>query len=99
MNEVGRRYDAGECPLPLVLRSADCARAAFGSLRSLRPAAAGARGDTAGAVIVLATVRGDLHDIGKNLVGMVLESAGYEVADLGTDVDAPRIVAAARQCR
>jgi len=90
MAELGRRYDAGAIALPLVLRSADAARDAFGVLRATpgRPHPAGAR-------VVLSTVRGDLHDIGKNLVGMVLEAAGFDVVDLGTDRNADDIARAA----
>ena len=47
--------------------------------------------------MVIGTVKGDLHDIGKNLVGMMLEGAGFEVVDLGTDVTAEKFVAAVRQ--
>ncbi len=87
MTEVGRRYDAGALALPLVLRNADAARAAFGALKAVASADAEqgepARGDAPR--VVLSTVKGDLHDIGKNLVGMVLEAAGYEVVDLGID--------------
>jgi len=90
MAELGRRYDAGAIALPLVLRSADAARDAFGVLR-----AAPGRSHPAGSRVVLSTVRGDLHDIGKNLVGMVLEAAGFDVVDLGTDRNADDIARAA----
>lgn len=90
MAELGRRYDAGAIALPLVLRSADAARDAFGALR-----AAPGRTHPAGSRVVLSTVRGDLHDIGKNLVGMVLEAAGFDVVDLGTDRNADDIAKAA----
>ncbi len=90
MAELGRRYDAGAITLPLVLRSADAARDAFGALR-----AAPGRMHPAGSRVVLSTVRGDLHDIGKNLVGMVLEAAGFDVVDLGTDRNADDIAKAA----
>lgn len=88
MTELGRRYDAGALALPVVLRSADAAREAFSSLRSSAEAATGPR-------VVLSTVKGDLHDIGKNLVGMVLAAAGYDVLDLGTDRSPGDIAAAA----
>ncbi len=92
MAELGRRYDAGAIALPLVLRSADAARDAFEALRGR----GGPHGDS-GPRVVLSTVRGDLHDIGKNLVGMVLEAAGYDVIDLGTDRSADDIAAAAAE--
>ena len=94
MAELGRLYDSGTCPLPMVLRSADCARAAFSELR-LWPDKKTAAAEFS-ATVVLATVRGDLHDIGKNLVGMVLESSGFRVVDLGTDCKAAQIISAAR---
>lgn len=92
MAELGRRYDVGSLALPLVLRSADAARDAFAALR----ARSDRRGIT-GPRVVLSTVRGDLHDIGKNLVGMVLEAAGYDVVDLGTDQGADDIARAAAE--
>lgn len=102
MAGIGQRFDRGELPLPLVLRSADCARAAFAALKTAlaapadsgQPVPVGA-GVAAVPHIVLATVRGDLHDIGKNLVGMVFESAGFIVTDLGTDCSAEHIIQAA----
>ena len=48
--------------------------------------------------MAIATVKGDLHDIGKNLVGMILEGAGFEVIDLGTDVPPDKVVAAVKEC-
>lgn len=101
MADLGKRYDTGGLPLPLVLRSADVARAGFDALR--RAVAADALGRTPSAgqggearrLVVLSTVKGDLHDIGKNLVAMVLEAGGYEIADLGIDRGADEIAAAA----
>ena len=95
MAELGRRYDAGSIALPLVLRSADAARDAFAALRASSPRDAPGTPGRPEATVVLSTVRGDLHDIGKNLVGMVLEAAGFDVRDLGTDRSADDIAAAA----
>ncbi|GAB1432470.1 methionine synthase [Spirochaetota bacterium] len=89
MTELGRRYDKGFLALPLVLRSADAARDAFSAIKAKH------KSKKAGQKLVLSTVKGDLHDIGKNLVGMVLEAAGYEVLDLGTDRSAEDIANAA----
>lgn len=97
MAELGRRYDAGAIALPLVLRSADAARDAFSSLRASSPRGGPGATGRSGATVLLSTVRGDLHDIGKNLVGMVLEAAGFEIHDLGTDKSADDIAAAAME--
>jgi 5-methyltetrahydrofolate--homocysteine methyltransferase len=98
MSELGRRYDRGGLALPLVLRSADVARACFDELKALLPDTTGGAA-AARPLVVLSTVKGDLHDIGKNLVAMVLESAGYEVLDLGTDKPADAIALAAAEVK
>jgi 5-methyltetrahydrofolate--homocysteine methyltransferase len=92
MDEVGRRYEVEEYFVPQLLLSA---RAMKGALELLRPllAAAGAQG--AGRVAI-GTVKGDLHDIGKNVVAAMLEGAGFEVIDLGVDVSPDLFVEAVR---
>ncbi len=92
MSEVGARFASGDLPLPRVLRSAEAAQAALGELAA-RP---GARVPDRG-VVVMATVKGDLHDIGKNLTGLILAGSGYRVADLGVDVGTERLLAAVRE--
>jgi 5-methyltetrahydrofolate--homocysteine methyltransferase len=92
MQEVGRRFECGEFFVPEMLVSA---RAMKSGLALLRPYLAKAKVEPAGKVVI-GTVQGDLHDIGKNLVGMMLEGAGFEVVDLGTDVSAEKYVAAVR---
>ncbi len=82
MDEVGRRFRENEYYMPDVLVSA---RAMKISMALVRPLLAESGEATRGA-IVIGTVQGDLHDIGKNLVGMMLEGAGYDVHDLGVDV-------------
>ncbi len=82
MNVVGVKFKSFEYYLPDVLVSA---RAMKTCMALLRPLLARREGATI-ARVVLGTVKGDLHDIGKNLVGMMLEGAGFEVIDLGTDV-------------
>jgi len=82
MAEVGRRFECGEYYVPELLLSARAMKAA---LAILRPLLATAGVPPAGRVII-GTVQGDLHDIGKNLVAAVLEGGGFEVTDLGTDV-------------
>jgi len=83
MNEVGKRFKQGAMFVPEVLRSA---RTMHAGQELLRPLLAEA-GATLGGKIVLGTVQGDLHDIGKNLVGMMCEGAGFEVIDLGFNLE------------
>jgi 5-methyltetrahydrofolate--homocysteine methyltransferase len=90
MTEVGRRFECAEFYIPEMLVSA---RAMKGGLAILRPYLAEANVQAVGKVVI-GTVEGDLHDIGKNLVGMMLEGAGFEVIDLGTDVSAEKYAAA-----
>ena len=96
MDVVGQKMKAQEYYIPEVLLSA---RAMKGAVEILRPLL-GANPDAqpAGRVI-LGTVAGDLHDIGKNLVGMMVEGAGFEVTYLGTNVSADRFVSAAKEKR
>ena len=82
MKEVGQLFEDGEIFVPEMLISA---RAMQGALDILRPLLAESGIKPAG-IIAMGTVAGDLHDIGKNLVSIMLEGAGYEVRDLGTDV-------------
>ncbi len=93
MAEVGRRFECGEYYVPEMLVSA---RAMKESLAILRPSLQAADVKPAGR-IVLATVRGDLHDIGKNLVGIMMEGAGFEVIDLGVDVAPEQVVTAVQE--
>ena len=82
MNVVGERFKAGEMFVPEVLMSA---KAMTAGMEIVKPLIVGEGLPSKGRVI-LGTVKGDLHDIGKKLVGMIMESAGIEVIDLGTDV-------------
>lgn len=82
MQEVGKRYEKGEFFVPEMLIAA---RAMQAGLALLKPYLADSGVVSSGKVAV-GTVKGDLHDIGKNLVAMMLEGAGFEVVDLGTDV-------------
>jgi len=91
MAEVGRRYETGEYYVPEMLLSARAMQAGLAVIKPyLREADVKATGRVA-----IGTVQGDLHDIGKSLVGMMLEGAGFEVLDLGTDVSVERFVSAA----
>lgn len=90
MDEVGRLFKEGELFVPEVLMSSNAMQAAN---ELLKPLLIGEKRESKGK-IVIGTVKGDLHDIGKKLVGMMLEGAGYEVIDLGVDVDVQRFLGA-----
>ena len=91
MAEVGRLFEEGEYYVPEMLIAA---RAMQSGLAILKPHLKDAHVASAGRVAI-GTVKGDLHDIGKNLVGMMLEGAGFEILDLGTDVSPEKFVQAA----
>jgi 5-methyltetrahydrofolate--homocysteine methyltransferase len=90
MDEVGRRYEANEYFVPELLISARAMKAALELIRPLLTA----RGAEPAGRVVIGTVKGDLHDIGKNLVAAMLEGAGFEVTDLGVDVTPEKFIAA-----
>ena len=93
MDEVGRRFECNEFFVPELLLAA---RAMKSALELVRPLLA-QRGDKPVGRVVVGTVRGDLHDIGKNLVAALLEGGGFEVTDLGVNVPPEKFVAAARE--
>ena len=90
MDEVGRRYEVGQYFVPEMLISA---RAMKGGLGFLKPYLVES-GVEPVAKVAIGTVKGDLHDIGKNLVAMMLEGAGFEIDDLGVDVSIEQFVGA-----
>ncbi len=90
MDEIGRRFEAGEYYVPEMLVAA---RAMQKGLKVLKPHLVQSGVKMTGKVVI-GTVAGDLHDVGKNLVGMMLEGAGFEVIDLGTDVKPEGFIAA-----
>lgn len=93
MDIVGKEYEEGKRYIPEMLISAEAMKAAMEVLRpKLVETGVKPRGK-----VVIGTVEGDLHDIGKNLVAMMLEGAGFEVVDLGTEVTAERFVQAVRE--
>ena len=94
MDEVGRRMRECEFFIPEVLIAA---RAARGATDILRPLLVGDESVRSAGTVVCGTVKGDLHDIGKNIVAMMLESAGFRIVDLGVDVAPEKIVEAVRQ--
>ena len=93
LDEVGELFDQGKYFLPQLMASAEAARVGFDAIRAVMPAdAAAAKGPVA-----LATVKGDIHDIGKNIVRMLLENYGYTVFDLGRDVEPEAVLACVRE--
>ena len=94
MDEVGRRMRECEFFIPEVLIAA---RAARGATDILRPLLVGDESVRSAGTVVCGTVKGDLHDIGKNIVAMMLESAGFRIVDLGVDVAPEKIIEAVRQ--
>jgi 5-methyltetrahydrofolate--homocysteine methyltransferase len=90
MDEIGRRFEEGDLYVPEMLVSA---RAMQAGLKLLKPHLLLSETKSSGK-IAIGTVKGDLHDIGKNLVGMMLEGAGFEVIDLGVDVPPEKFVEA-----
>jgi 5-methyltetrahydrofolate--homocysteine methyltransferase len=91
--EVGRRFKMDEYFLPEVMMSAKCMQAALGTLKPLIVAE---KSEDIGTVVI-GTVQGDLHDIGKKIVGMMLEAAGFTVVDLGVSVPPEDFIAAIRK--
>ncbi|MGB2906969.1 MAG: corrinoid protein [Candidatus Aminicenantaceae bacterium] len=93
MNVVSEKFKNNECFIPEVLVSA---RAMNQGLDRLKPLLAAAKVEPRGK-IVIGSIQGDLHDIGKNIVGMLLQGAGYEIIDLGADVSVQKFVDAAKE--
>ena len=93
MNTVGERFKAHEIFLPEVLLAA---KAMYAGMNELKPLLI-AEGIPSLGKVVIGSVRGDLHDIGKNLVGIMLKGAGFEVIDLGNDVRPEALVSAAKE--
>ena len=93
MDEVGRRYECSEYFVPELLISARAMKAALELIRPLLTA----RGDQPVGRVAIGTVKGDLHDIGKNLVASLLEGGGFEVIDLGVNVAPEKFIATIRE--
>jgi len=92
MTEVGRRFEAGEYFIPEMLIAARAMQAALAPLRPLLVEA----GAKPLGTVAIGTVQGDLHDIGKNLVAMMLEGAGFAIKDLGTNTSPDKFVQAVK---
>lgn len=93
MEGIGKEFEAGKVFVPNLLLSA---RAMKGSLELLKPLLQGGQVSNLGKVVI-GTVKGDLHDIGKNLVASMLEGCGFEVVNLGVDIPKEKFVDAARE--
>src|SRR5450756_1445149 len=93
LQEVGKRFDVGDFFVPEMLMSA---KAMQGALVILRPLLA-AKGEKTLGKVVIGTVKGDVHDIGKNLCNIMLEGAGFEVFDLGVNTTPEKFIAAVQQ--
>lgn len=94
MAEMGRLYEEGECYVPELMVASEALYAGLGILQPLVVESAGARSSKG--VAVIGAVQGDIHDIGKNLVKMMLEVNGFEIHDLGRDVEMDRFI---EECR
>lgn len=87
LNKVGEDFEKGKLFLPQLMSGADSAKRAFDAVKELSHSV-----DANNGTVVIATVKGDIHDIGKNIVKLLLENYGYNVVDLGKDVDIETIV-------
>ena len=93
LDKVGADYESGKIFLPQLLMSAETATVAFDVVKeSIKGEGSTNKGD-----IILATVKGDIHDIGKNIVKVILENYGYRVYDLGKDVSAEKVLECAEK--
>jgi 5-methyltetrahydrofolate--homocysteine methyltransferase len=93
LDVIGEKFSAGIIFVPEMLMAAEAVQAGLDLLRPLLVET----GTKPVGTIILGTVKGDLHDIGKNLVGMMFEGAGFKLIDLGTDVDPERFITAAQE--
>jgi 5-methyltetrahydrofolate--homocysteine methyltransferase len=91
LEQVGQYYEQGKFFIPDLLKAAEAAQSILELIKRHMPT------EEKRGTIIIATVKGDIHDIGKNLAAMIFESAGYKVVDLGKDVATTRIVSAARK--
>ena len=92
LDEVGKAYESGKVYLPGLLLSADTAKASFEKIKKAVPQGGADKG-----TFVIATVKGDIHDIGKNIVKLLLENYGFKVIDLGKDVSPERVAQAVKE--
>ncbi len=95
LDQVGIKFEKGELYLPQLLRSANASCCAFEQIKQV--IAKDAKESVSKGKIILATVKGDIHDIGKNIVKVILENYGYQVIDLGKDVSGERVIEVAKE--
>lgn len=96
LDKVGELYEKQVIFLPQLISSANAATAAFDMIKE-RIATKGGNDNVSNGTIVICTVKGDIHDIGKNIVKVILENYGYKIIDLGRDVDPVKVVEATKQ--
>lgn len=94
LDEMGKGFESGKVYLPGLLMSAEASKAAF---EKVKAAMKKTEEKKSGFTVVLATVKGDIHDIGKNIVKVLLENYGFDVIDLGKDVECEKVVEAAKE--
>ncbi len=99
LEKVGNRFEKGEIFLPQLIQAAGAAQACFEIVKSKLANAPEQTAELSRGKIILATVQGDIHDIGKNIVRVILENSGYQIIDLGKDVRPEVIVEAVRKDR
>lgn len=97
LDEVGIQFEKGTLFLPQLIQSATAAQAGFDKIKDYMNAHPGPDADIKKGKIVIATVQGDVHDIGKNIVKVILENYGYQVIDLGKDVPVEKVVEAMKE--
>ena len=91
LDRVGRGFESNRIYLPQLLMSAEAAKSAFSEIKAAMP-----NGESRGDVVILATVKGDIHDIGKNILKLLMENYGFDVVDLGRDVAPEAVLEAAK---
>lgn len=97
LETVGQKYETGEIFLPQLIQSAETVKKAFEAIKENITAGTGQDSGMYKGKIVMATVKGDIHDIGKNIVKVLLENYGFEIHDLGRDVPIERVVEKAKE--
>ncbi len=95
LDKVGKRYDSGDIFLPQLIQSAETVKVSLNTIKETLLSKSS--NNVSKGKIIVATVKGDIHDIGKNIVKIMLENYGYEVIDLGKDVPIEEVVEVAKR--
>lgn len=95
LDKVGKRYDSGDIFLPQLIQSAETVKVSLNTIKETLLSKSS--NNVSKGKIIVATVKGDIHDIGKNIVKIMLENYGYEVIDLGKDVPIEEVVEVAKK--